>query len=395
MGLKEILLGTNSAPVETRGRAEVDATYSISDPSLAAYFLDMYGIGGLDVSETKALGLPAYYRAVSVVSGTVAGLPLKTYSDSGGERKQVKSFLDNPAGPYPLSSFAWKELVMLHLINQGEVFLMHVYNNAGSIIGLWPVHRNAVEDVTWHGYEKRFKVRMIDNTTQEFDSFDMTHIMGMTIDGTRGIAPISLFRQSIKLGMAAEVAATRNLTKGLHIAGLVTPDDDITEDEAKIIKAGLMNKIAGVENAGEIAVVNRVMKFTPWQMSNRDAQFIESREFQAIEFARMIGVPPHLIGATEKQTSWGTGVAEQNAGLARYTLKAWTSRLEEPLSDLLPNPRFCEFEYKGLLQGTPQEEIALLINQVKAGLLTKNEARAIMNLSPLEGGDQNEQTDSN
>jgi phage portal protein BeeE len=90
---------------------------------------------------------------------------------------------------------------------------------------------------------------------------------------------------------------------------------------------------------------------------------------------------------TEKQTSWGTGVAEQNRGLGRFTLLGWTMRFEQRISRLLGAPRFVEFEFAGLERPTPEEEIRLLIEQVKAGLLTVNEARRIRNLPPIDGGD--------
>jgi phage portal protein BeeE len=94
---------------------------------------------------------------------------------------------------------------------------------------------------------------------------------------------------------------------------------------------------------------------------------------------------------TEKQTSWGTGVAEQNRGLGRFTLLGWTMRFEQRLSRLLGGqsrtPRFAEFDFAGLERPTPEEEIRLLIEQVTAGLLTVNEARRIRNLPPIDGGD--------
>jgi hypothetical protein len=49
--------------------------------------------------------------------------------------------------------------------------------------------------------------------------------------------------------------------------------------------------------------------------------------------------------------------------------------------------RFAEFDFAGLERPTPEEEIRLLIEQVKAGLLTVNEARRIRNLPPIDGGD--------
>lgn len=360
-------------------------SFSISNPALAEYLGLSTGRNGLEVSETTALGITAFYRAINIVAGTIAGLPLKTYRRVGDDKKErASSFLDNPAGPYPLTPFAWKELVMVHLLIQGEAFLMHVFNGAGVLVGLWPVHRSAIKKVEWSGAEKVFTVQMSDNTDKIFTQAEMTHIMALTTDGLRGLAPLTLFRQAVKLGLAGELAAYRSFANGMLIAGLVTPvTEDMDEEEATTIKEGLQAKIAGVEHAGDIAVVNRALKFEPWAMSMEDAQFIESREFQIIEFARMIGVPPHLLGATEKQTSWGTGVAEQNLGLARYTLMGWTSRLEEALSKLLSGTKFVEFEYAGLLQGSPAEEIRLLIEQVNAGILTKDEARAIRNLPPL------------
>lgn len=377
--------GTLGQPEQRSG-----PTYSINDPALAEFLgLSTNGIIG-EINANKALGITGFYRAVSIISGTIAGLPLKTYRKlDNDQRERVASFLDKPAGPFPLPPFNWKEMVMIHLLIHGEAFLVHVYNGAGAIVGLWPIHPLSVE-VEWAtDTEKRFKVALNDGTKRVYASNEMTHIMSMTMDGTRGLSPLTLFRNTVKLGLAGEIAAERSFSNGMLISGLVTPSsEDISEDEAKAIKTGLQAKLTGTANAGDIAVVNKNLTFTPWSMSMEDAQFLESREFQVVEFARMFGVPPHLLGATEKQTSWGTGVAEQNLGMARYTLMPWTSRIEEALSELLPNPRFVEFDYKGLLQGTPKDEIELLIEQKNAGLLTLDEARAILNLPKLPKAEQ-------
>jgi hypothetical protein len=125
------------------------------------------------------------------------------------------------------------------------------------------------------------------------------------------------------------------------------------------------------------------MKLHPWTPNNIEAQWAETRQMILGEIGRLFGMPAHLLNDTEKQTSWGTGVAEQNLGLARYTLRGWSDRLEQTLSRRLPSGEFCEFDYKGLLQGTPAQEIELIIAQVDAGLLTLDEARKILNLPPL------------
>jgi len=194
-------------------------------------------------------------------------------------------------------------------------------------------------------------------------------------------------RNSLGTAIAGDRAAAKMFASGALHSGIVTPEEDVTEEEAKTIKESLNAKVSGWENAGEIAVVNRRLKFTPWTMSLEDAQFLQSRQFQVEEIARWTGVPPHLLMQTEKQTSWGTGVAEQNRGLSRFTLQSYTSRTEERLSRLLPAPRFCEFDFAGLLQPAPEVEIPLLIQQVAAGLMTPNEARRIRGMDPIDGGD--------
>ena len=125
-------------------------------------------------------------------------------------------------------------------------------------------------------------------------------------------------------------------------------------------------------------------------MSPEDSQFIQGRAFQVEEVARWYGIPPHLLAQTEKQTSWGTGVSEQNRGLARYTLEPWTTRVQQRLSRLLPPNRKCEFDFTAFVQPDPETEIKLLIEQVQAGLITTNEARRIRNMPPLPEPTQQE-----
>lgn len=370
------------------------ANWSISNPKL----LELFGLGtpnyaGVDVSEYTALGLSAVYRAVSIIASTVASLPLRTLREVDGSRTRVSSFLDAPGGTYGPTRYEWTETVMVHLLLHGNAYLLHVYNGAGSIVALEAIHPLCVEvhwETTPNGKRtgrKVFTVNLDDGRQVSLTQDQMTHIPAMTLDGLKGVSPIWIARNSLGTAIAGDRAAAKLFATGALHAGIVTAEEDLTEDDAKAIKASLNAKVAGWENAGEIAVINRKLKFTPWTMSMEDAQFLQSRQFQIEEIARWYGVPPHLLMQTEKQTSWGTGIQEQNRGLARFTLSAWTSRIEERLSRLLPSPRFCEFDYAGLLKPAPEQEIPLLIAQVRSGLMTVNEARRIRGMDPIEGGD--------
>ncbi len=363
--------------------------YTLSDPAFAEFLqMSRSSFAGGELAESAALGLTAFYRAVALISGTIAGLPLRVFEKVGDRREERDHFLSrSPAGPYDLPPFAWTEMVLLHQLLHGECFLRNISNVGGEVIGLWPVHPLAVQKVEWTGPDKLFTIALTAGQKELVESGELLHVPVLSTDGLRGVSPVSVFRQSLETAKQGERAANRTFVTGSLISGLVTTEEDIEEEEAKAIKASLSSKMAGSEHAGDIAFVNRSLKFSPWSMNNVDAQFLESRKFSVEEVARMFGLPTHLLSVAGAVSNWGTGVAEANLALQKYVLMGYTSRLESALRTILPPGWFAEFDFKGLLQATPKEEIELLAVQVKAGLLTRNEARAIMNREPLPDGD--------
>ena len=367
-----------------RNAPRIGPSHSIGDPALAEYLNSGgWNESGESVTERSALAFTAFWRGVQIIAGTIAGLPLKTYSDGNGERVEVRSIFDDPCPQY-FTRFEWVQLVMVHLCVHGNAYLLHQYNEAGALASLFPIHPSMVRVKHEKEIGRIFTVSIQGEEAMELTDEDMTQVMGMSLDGLTGLSPISICRNSLGAGLAADKAAARQFASGLMIGGLVTSDENLSEDDAKSVVAGLKAKMGGANNAGDLAFVNASLKIEPWTMTAEDAQFLESRVHQVEEVARILGIPPHLLGQTEKQTSWGTGVAEQNRGLARYTLRNYTTPFEQRCSRLLSNPRFVEFEYKGLLQAAPEQEIPLLISQVSGGLLTLAEARGVLNLPALE-----------
>jgi HK97 family phage portal protein len=373
------------------------AQYSVGDPALVQHLgwsPPVYA--GVEVTEATTLGISAVYRAVSLVAGTVGTLPMRTVRDVDGvTRQRTKSFLDEPGGVDGQTPFEWKETVLWHLLLHGNAFLLHRYNMAGALYALEPIHPLSVAVEQWMPQSntprppggKFFRVTLTDGTTEVLTARTMTHIPGPCMDGLRGMSPITVARQSLGTTIAGDRAAGKAFGDGALVRGVLTPEDDLDPDEAAEIRKDLDRDVAGWEHTAAVRVINRRLKFSPWSMSLVDAQFLQSRQFQIEEIARWFGVPPHLLMQTEKQTSWGTGVAEQNRAVSRTVLAPWATRIEQRLSRLLPSPRFVEFDFAGLERPTPEQEIDLLIKQVESGLLTLNEARAIRNMPPVEGGD--------
>lgn len=368
-------------PPETRD-------WSISDPGIVVAFGGTPSLAGVSVSEQTVLGIPAVWRAVSLIAGSLASLPLQTIvTAADGTKQRVPSFLDDPGRLVGLTAYQWKETVLNHLLIHGNAFLVHIYGGAGQLLALQPVHPSAVGvDVNKQGV-KTYRVSLAAGGTRDYTDATLTHILAQSTDGIRGYSPLQLAKNTFGTAIAADRSAARLFGSGALMSAIVTPEDTLTPEQAIEVKGILDRRMAGEANAGEIAVINRKLKVTPWSLSAEDAQWIQARSFQIEEIARWFGVPPHLVAQTEKQTSWGTGVESQNRGLSKFVLEGWSTRIEERLSWLLPSDRRVEFLYSAFIQPDPETEIRLLLDQIKGGLLTVNEARKIRNLPPIEGGD--------
>jgi len=372
---------------EVEYRAEVQL--GIGDPALAEYLgIGMTNAAGIQLSETSALGLSAVWRSVLLISGTIATLPLKSYRRSralGGRaigREEIESFLDTPNPD--LTPFEWVELIMAHELLWGNSYLFHIAGGAGQIAGLTPLPPWTVSvDRDRKSGMKLYRTRDINGDLRELTGFDLTHIPAFGTDGLKGLSPISVARNSLGTALAGERAAGRMFKNGLLLGGILRPKSEaLTKTQRDQVLDGLRSQ-AGAENAGDVAFIPAPVEFSPWTMSAADAQFLEGRHFGIEECSRWLGVPKELLSASGA-TSWGSGIQELVRSFRVMCLAGWTTRLEQRLSMLLPPSDFCEFDYSGLMQPSPEQEIDLLIRQVEAGLLTKDEARAIRNLPALE-----------
>lgn len=359
------------------------------------------------VGTQEALSISAFWRGMQVISQSIAGMTLRTVSEATpGVVKPVSSIFDEPEGPYGRTKFEWLETSVLFMALQGDVFYRHRWTGAGSLYALEIIPSQNVS-VTWgrpagEAQEdggtvppvggKWYRVTYTDGPfagrQEVIDAREMTQIPYVSLDGLRGMSILTLARRGLSTAISGDRAADRMFRSGARVAGMVTPDDDLELDEANEARRQIDNATAGVENTGKIALFNRKLTFTPWMLSAADAQFLQSRQHSVEEMARWTGVPPHLLMQTAKATSWGSGLAEQNEGLSRYTLNGWTARLEPHYSRLLPRPRRVEFDYFNLTRPTFAELVHLMIEATGGPVYTSNEGRSVLGLAPVPGGDE-------
>lgn len=351
---------------------------------------------GKKVTEEGVLGLPAVWRAVNVIAGSCASLPLHAFKPDGDGRVRVTS--GQPADlldyPHPdMTSFEFWETVYAHIALWGNAYLRVLRNELGQVRELWPIHPGRVK--VGRTSETGVKVYAVDGGKQYLQDFDprtrsghILHIPGFGYDGVVGVSPIRAARQGLGLAIAAEEYGAKLFGSGSLATGVLQSEQRLSQEQADAIQARWRAKRTGLASAHEVIVVDSGAKFHQLSIPPADAQFLESRSFQISEIARLFGVPPHMLMDTDKSTSWGTGIEQQSIGFVVYTLRPWLTRVEQRVSRVIrPQAAYARYSVEGLLRGDSAQRAAFYQSMWNIGAFSTNEIRALEDRAPVEGGD--------
>ncbi|MBK8168479.1 MAG: phage portal protein [bacterium] len=139
-----------------------DPARPLTDPTLITLFESGKVAAGVTVTPEKSLGVMAVWRAVNLIAGTCASLPLHAYEQDGDARKRRAT---GPAAtllatPHPdLTSFELWETVFAHVALWGNAYLWKLRDQSGQIRELWPIHPARVKvGRTSDGGKKFFEV---------------------------------------------------------------------------------------------------------------------------------------------------------------------------------------------------------------------------------------------
>lgn len=219
------------------------------------------------------------------------------------------------------------------------------------------------------------------------------HIRGFGGNPLGGLSTLSAGRQSFGLAQAIERASGDTFRNGVRPSGLLKTADTLTIDQRRLAEELLQEKFAGAINAGRPMLLDRGMDWVQLSISPEDAQMLQSRAFSVEEVCRFFGVPPFMVGHTEKTTSWGTGLEQQTLGFQKFTLRRRLKRIEQALEKQLLSVAdrlagiTIEFNLEGLLRGDSAARASFYQQMLTNGVMTINEVRSLENLPPVEGGD--------
>jgi HK97 family phage portal protein len=124
-------------------------------------------------------------------------------------------------------------------------------------------------------------------------------------------------------------------------------------------------------------------------------QLVEARQYQCgAEIARLMGIPAWYVNAESASATYSNVTAERRA-LLDFGLRQYITVIEDRMSmnDVTPPNRHVRFDLDDFLRGNPDEQTALAVDLLGAGIINVDEARDLVDYAPSTpmGVTQNEQ----
>lgn len=364
-----------------RDKVEADMSSDISKSGFDGYS---------DTKEDIALKISALNNGLSLISETLASLPIYKYHRlEDGSKVRVSDdrlhYLLNVACNQSTSSFNMKDTFIRQAILEGNGYL-YIQRKGNSISSL-----HLVEDVHLKKYMTddglsctyEFKLGDREMTCNNYEMINLARYSKNGIEG-KGI----LEHGSDVLGIANSLNQYQGATleNGAFIKGMMKVPSEMNADDKRNLTSKMKEFFSGKSN-GTVMVLNKDIDFIPISLSPSDIEALKSSEFSVDEIARLLKVPPDMLKGTSNRSE------QSDLYFLKYCLLAYIRQVEEVFNHylLLESEKngeyFFEFNIDNLLRTDKATEMKYYRDGVEGGIFTINEARNKLNKKSIKGAD--------
>lgn len=281
---------------------------------------------GVSVTPEVAMRQSTVYGCVSLLAGAVAALPLAIYERLDDTRKKASHdywWMLNEQANEDMSAFTAWQYVISGKLFYGDGFAELLRPGYGStrVIGWKPLHPLRTQPFCDTDGRLYYRITPANGKPYVLDPADVIHLPSLGFDGLTSPSPITYAaREAIGAALAAESYSGKFFNGGASFDYALKTAAKLDKQQLEGLYASLaMRSQQGGVRAPLILTGGLEPAALSWNL--RDSEIVALRLLGVEEICRIFGVPPHLVGHTQKSTSWGTGLEEQGASFVRYTLQ--------------------------------------------------------------------------
>lgn len=227
-----------------------------------------------------------------------------------------------------------------------------------------------------------------------FDSADVLHFKGPSLDGRLGLSPIQVHRTRLAAAHSEVEYGESFFTKSMRLSGVLKLAKKVSQDEADTLYNRFMGKYgSNRERAGGIGVLGSGTEFEPLKMiSPADAEYIQSRNFTRSEICSIWRVPGIYVNDLSKATY--SNVEQLAKFFVTHTITPYLREFETEAHDKVlgedDDRHFFEHQTSALLSAITKDRFAAYKSAIDAGWIAPNEIRTAENLPKSDVESMNE-----
>lgn len=358
---------------------------------------------GLENTYDEALSEATYFSCLKVLGESVGKLPLKLlqYTDRNGvvtaRNHALYNIVHDRPNPYMTSTTFWST-VEYNRNHYGNAYVW--IQGAGKKTKLWILPSNQVE--VWYDdasilsdIPDIYYLYSAGKKVYRFGSEEILHFKGSnSLNGVMGISVQDQLKMTIKGNIKSQKMLNKMYESGFTAKAVLQYTGSLSDENVKAFVKGIEEFANGAysdEGIKDIIPIPVGASLTPLNVKLADNQFIEVKQYSALQIASAFGIKPYQIGDYTK-SSYASAEAQQLSfyiDTLLYIVKQYEEELTYKLlsSEEVTNGLHFKFNIDVILRADYLTKINTLSTAVNSFLMKPNEARAKLDLEAVEGGD--------
>lgn len=357
-------------------------------------------------SQTGALSVAAFYRAVELRANTMSQLVMEyqkqndkahggNYELDGRANGKVLNYL---LQIQPNPTMTWAQLMKQaeqQRIFQGNAVIYIERDDSGEVKALW-LCSSASLNITNYKYAITYNRPGGSYSLVDVDASNVIHIRNTFSNdhGLTGVATLRYATKALSLAATNDKLVQDNAAKGGKMKLLVQEDKQSGFGLGRANMAQLEKITAQLNEdiyAQDVVLLNNVAGVTPISQTMLNQEILESRKFSVAEIARYTGVPLIMLMSPQNETYKSPEAATQEFLLR--TIQPLSHDWEQEMNAKLlgmegyPQHRF-HFVDESLMRLDPTGRANIGKVLIETGVKCVNELRAEYDLPAIDGGDR-------
>lgn len=346
-----------------------------------------------DVGPQNAMRLSAYFSCIRLLSETMGSLSFQLLDNANNvvDDHPVYDLIRYPSGMQTGDSFVSAMAANMTMYGNSICHIVR-FESTGRVkrLDFHERERWAVE------FDDAGRPKFsLDGESVPYD--DVLHWAGFGMSGYWGLPTLAVGAEAMSMQIESNRSAGRTFSSGLRAGGFFELPENrqaFSNEQLGKWKEELV-KFSKPQNTGAWMPMLPGMKAvasSSFRIDPVTAELLQSRYFGIEEICRFMGVPPPLIGHTDKASSWASSIENLNQFLVDYRLRPMAIRFENQIALKLlgRNERSklnAKFNMGSLLRGDIEKRFASYKIGRDIGAYSANDVRAKEKMPRIEGGD--------